>query len=123
MATDAGKRETHRTLLLWTGWFIGPAAWGLHLLVSYVLVPWVCRTGEYWTLHGVTLVTFLLATAGMMISWRQWTSVGRGALTGPGDPSVRRVRFMAVGGLLISALSALIILVEGLPGFVLSACI
>lgn len=121
MATEADNRATRHPLLLWTGWLMGPLAWALHLMASYLLVPWVCSTGHYWSLHMVTLLTALLAAAGALIAWRQLRGAGRPA--GHGKPYVRRVRFMAINGMIISGLSVLIILVEGLPTFILSACI
>lgn len=74
-------------------------------------------------MHALTLLTALLAIAGALAGWRQFRAARTGGPNSFGAPSVRRVRFMAIGGMSLSALSALIILVEGLPNFMLSACI
>jgi hypothetical protein len=105
---------------LWVGWLAGPVAWTLHLMVSYLLVEWVCATGNVWTLHAVTVATALLAAVGASVAWRQWAAAGRAWPRSGGGRSPDR--FLAVGGLIISAFSTLIILAEGIPNFILSAC-
>jgi hypothetical protein len=122
MPAEARNGTAGRVLVLWATWAIGPVAWTLHLMVSYLLVEWVCGTGNVWVLHGVTLATVLMAAAGGLIAWRQWTAAGRRWPGAGGDPA-SRTRFLAVGGLIISLLSALIILAEGIPNFILSACL
>ncbi|MWJ26980.1 hypothetical protein LG290_04900 [Halomonas sediminis] len=115
---------TRHPLRLWTGWVVGIIAWTLHLIASYLLVSWVCATGNYWALHGVTLATLAMSVAGGWVAWRQWSEVGR-QWPDAGDPQAQtsRIRFMAVGGLMISGLSALLIVAEGIPNFFLSACL
>lgn len=109
-------------LMLWSGWVIGPGAWALHLMGSYLLVARACEADAVWTLHGTTLVTLLLSLAGAAVAWRQWGRAGR-RWPGSGDGEAGRIRFMAVMGLLISALSALLIVAEGIPNFFLSPCL
>lgn len=106
-----------RLLALWGGWVIGPVAWALHLMVSYLLVQPVCRGGGVAALHAVTMATLLMALGGMALSWRQLP--GREAASSRID----RTRFLACGGVLISALSAAVILLEGVPNFMLSPCL
>lgn len=121
MATDAEKTAS-QSLLLWTGWVVGPVAWALHILLSYPLMEWVCRTDNYWVLHTLTLATLLMAAVGALVAWRQWTAVGRQWPDANGDP-MTRTRFLAASGLIISGLSMLLIVIEGIPNFMLSACL
>jgi hypothetical protein len=120
MTADA-RQATRHPLLLWTGWLVGPVAWTLHLMVSYLMVEWVCETGGEWALHAVTLATALMAAAGAWVAWGQWTAAGRQWPRGGGG--IERVRFMAVSGVVISVLMLLIILAEGVPNFILNPCI
>lgn len=110
-------------LLLWVGWVIGPVAWALHLLISYVLVTWVCESGHHWTLHVTTLVTLVMSLIGAWLTWRQWSVAGRQWPGGNDSRSSSRIQFMAVGGLMLSVLSALLIVTEGIPNFFLGACL
>lgn len=107
-------------LALWAGWLLGPLAWAVHLQGSYLLVARVCHTGDTWLLHLLTLLTLALAGAGALIAWRQWQRIGRQWPNGGGVAT--RSRFLAVAGMLLSGLSGLIILAEGIPNFVLGAC-
>lgn len=99
---------------------IGPAAWALHLMVSYLLVEPVCRSGGVGALHAATAATLLMAVGGAVLSCRQ-LAPGRA----PPSPrvAVERTRFLASGGVLISALSAAVILLEGVPNFIVSPCL
>ncbi len=119
MATEMRCRQT---LQLWASWVLGPVAWALHLLGSYMLVPWVCATGHHWTLHMFTLLTLVVSLIGVWLAWRQWGKVGR-HWPGGSDRRASRFRFMAVGGIILSALSALLIVAEGIPNFYLGACL
>ncbi len=122
MASELNKGVLRHPLLLWTGWVIGPAAWALHLMGSYLLVARACEADAIWMLHGTTLVTLLLALAGTAVAWWQWGRAGR-RWPGSGDGEAGLIRFMAVMGLFISALSALIIVAEGIPNFFLGPCL
>ncbi|SFU84194.1 hypothetical protein [Halomonas korlensis] len=122
MADDVQDGGLQHPLRLWSGWVIGPAAWALHLLGSYLLVPKACEAETVWLLHAVTLVTLMLGLAGVVVAWRQWTRAGR-RWPGSGDDGTSNIRFMAVMGLLISALSSLLIVAEGVPSFFLSPCL
>ncbi|WP_336273644.1 hypothetical protein [Vreelandella indica] len=122
MAVETSTKRTLQPLLLWAGWVVGPMAWALHLLGSYMLVPWVCATGHHWTLHASTLVALAISLIGGWIAWRQWGVVGR-QWPGGSDRRTSRIRFMSAGGLILSVLSALLIVVEGIPNFFLGACL
>lgn len=122
MASDLRSSVLRHPLLLWIGWLVGPAAWALHLLVSYWLVPKACEAEATWMLHATTLATLLMSIAGGAIAWRQWSRAGR-RWPDASDGEISRIRFMAVMGMLLCALSALLIIAEGVPNFILSPCL
>ena len=122
MASESDRGVLLHPLLLWLGWVIGPGAWALHLLGSYLLVSRACEAGSMWMLHATTLVTLLLSLAGAAMAWRPCGRGGR-RWPGSGDGEAGRIRFMAVMGLLISALSALLVVAEGVPNFFLGPCL
>jgi hypothetical protein len=108
-------------LALWAGLLLPPIAWLLNLQISYMLVPWACSTGRQFALHLVTLAMLLLAGGGGLIAWRTWQRTGRDWPNEAGGV-VPRSRFMAVGGLLSSGMFFLVIVAQGIPSFMLSAC-
>ena len=108
----------------WGGWAVATVAWVLHLIVSYSVVEWYCRRGgdiepERVTLalNGLTLITALMAAAGIWLAWHNLRRVRQA-----GEDGRSRARFMAVSGILISTFFLVVILVEGIPPLVLGPC-
>jgi len=117
--TDYAQRRS--LLLLWLGLLTAPLGWFLCLQVNYMLVPWICATGQQWTLSVTTFVGLLLAASSGVVAWRMWQRAG------PEWPSeaggmIPRSRFMAVLGMLMSSLFFLVILAQGIPSVILHAC-
>lgn len=127
---------------LWFGFLAGPAAWFLHLMVSYSLVVYVCRTGAVWLLHLATAGTILLAGAGVLVAMGSWRRLfprsepdagPRGETrmldegdalrrSDPADPTTGRARLMALGGIALSGFFLAMILMAWIPDLVLSPC-
>lgn len=107
---------------LWVGFLGGPAAWFFHLMVSYALVRYVCRSGAVWLLHLTTLVALGAAAAAIRLAWTSWRRAGEPVETRGGGVEGRS-RFLALAGLLFAAFSALLVAAEGLPNFVLEPCL
>lgn len=108
-------------LALWFGLLAGPAAWYLHLNVSYGLVRLICLHGNSWLLHLTTLAMVALAAAGAWVAWGNWRRIGEPEITtGPG--TLGRTRFMALGGLMMSGFFLAIILLAWIPDFLLDPC-
>ena len=108
-------------LALWAG-ILGPAfAWALQMQAAYLLVQRACQSGRNTLLYIVTVAALLLAAGAGLIAWRKWQAAGRGQ---PDDAAGARPRgrFMAVLGLLMSAMFCLVIIAQGLASFVLHPC-
>ncbi|MDB5296477.1 MAG: hypothetical protein JWO31_2460 [Phycisphaerales bacterium] len=112
-----------RTLTLWLGMLAPPAAWALQLQAVYVMVPLACQTHHRWPLHLTTAGLLGLALAGGWLAWRDWRAVGGGwprdAESGPGG----RARFLAVGGMGLSALFSLVIAGQWVYVFAINPCV
>jgi hypothetical protein len=108
-------------LALWAGLLAGPAAFLSNLQVNYMLVPWVCATGHRFALHIVALCALLVTAAGGFAAWRAWLRTGK-RWSDAGGGAVPRSRFMAIMGMLISAMFFLVILAMGIPNFVMNPC-
>ncbi|HKP72773.1 MAG TPA: hypothetical protein VJT82_07540 [Pyrinomonadaceae bacterium] len=120
-----GGRELKRAGELfaeWTGLLAAPTAWALQMQVGYTLVPWACAHDEQAvSLHVVTVVALLMTAGGAFVSWRVWRKTGREWPGGEGG-AVGRSRFMAVLGLLTSAIFFLLILMQGVASFIVHPC-
>lgn len=106
---------------LWVGWIIGPVAWLLDLVISYTLVPWVCRTENYVVLHLVTVAALLLVAGGAYLAWRGWQRAGW-EQSSTAERTIPRSRFLAAGGIMLNVFFFLIILAQGIANFMLDAC-
>ena len=97
--------------MVWLAFLAGPLAWTAHSLISSALVPVACHATGSWLLHGVTLGAELVALAGLGLGVRSYTSAPRAGR-----------HFLAIASILTDSLFAFVILVEGIPNFLLSPC-
>jgi hypothetical protein len=88
----------------------------LNLEISYALTPWACRTGDHFIMNASTAIILLAdVIAGIGAARhlrRDWLE----------DTVLTRPAFMAVLGVLLSALGATVIIAQWLPNAFLSAC-
>lgn len=119
MAVNDRRRHSHPIVRTWLGWGLAPAAWALHLGLSYGLVPWVCDDGPVGVLYVVTAVSLLLALCGIALAWLNVAAHRR-----DGHPlrSVGGSRFLAWSGLLMALLFTAIIVAQSLPPMLLGPC-
>jgi hypothetical protein len=108
-------------IALWLGIVGGPIAWLIYLQASYVLAPSACIAGNKSALTIALIVALIATLLITFLSWRAWHISGANAVTDEGD-AISRSRFMALSGLGISALSALLVLASAIAIFVLGAC-
>ena len=101
---------------LWSGILAGPIAFAINLQLRYALVSWACRHGSRWVLLWIAVPLVLICVAGAFLA-RTGLAIGGSETAYP-----MRVRFMAYGGLMLSAISAMSILASMIPHFFLSPC-
>jgi hypothetical protein len=118
---------------LWFGVLGGALAWGLQLFGGYAIVGLACTAGsalaETLSPAGLDLLLLLLTAlaAAMTVSagvvaYRAWRRAG--ATEGQGeDGPARGVRgFLALAGVLLSALFLLAVLLQGVSPYFVRAC-
>ena len=98
------------SVALWTGIFAGPFAWAAALQTKYALVHYICVNHAQWILWTITIAALGITAFGALCSWRGWVD------------DTPRVRFMAIGGLLLSAAFALSIISLAIPDLFLRPC-
>lgn len=108
---------------LWTGFLLAPLAWALHLSVSYFLADVACEGGWLLLLPGASVLFGAAALAGAWFAWTGFQRTGREWPHGDDGGVVMRSRFLAVGGLLLSAISLLLIVAQTIPLLFLRPCV
>jgi len=108
-------------LTLTLGIVVGPVAMLVNEELIYVTNMWACGTGKQLAMHIVPLVCLLATLGAGFLAWADWGRVGRG-VEDEAATIDSRSRFLALSGMAISALSALLILAQWLSIFVFGAC-
>jgi len=108
-------------LSLTLGIVAGPIAVLANEELIYVTNMWACGTGKQLAMHVVPIICLLVTLGAGLLAWRDWDRVGRG-IEDEAATIDSRSRFLALGGMAISALSALLILAQWLAIFVFGAC-
>jgi hypothetical protein len=114
-------KEGAGPLALWAGVLAGPIATLTQLQANYTLVLWACGSGREWPLHLVSLLALAVTAAGGLLSWRNWRRAGASFEDG-GAGVAARSRFMAAVGIMISALTALVVVAQWIAVFVYGPC-
>ena len=108
-------------LSLTLGIVVGPVAVLVNEELIYVTNMWACGTGKQLAMHVVPIICLVVTLGAGLLAWRDWDRVGRG-IEDEAATIDSRSRFLALGGMAISALSALLILAQWLAIFVFGAC-
>ena len=102
------------------GVLIAPLAWAADLVISYALVQHACSTGHHYLLHVVSVVCFVIALAGAVLSWRQYQHVSQG--NDEGGSAFDRSHFLALLGIATSVWFVVVIVASAVPRWILSPC-
>lgn len=108
-------------LSLSLGVLLGPIAVLANEELIYVTNMWACGVGKQPAMHVVPIICLLVTIGAGLLARRDWIRVGRG-IEEQAATIDSRTRFLALGGMAISAFSALIILAQWLAIFVFGAC-
>lgn len=109
------------TGLLAAAVFLGPIATAGDLQIAYMLVAPMCEAGTNLPLHAVHAAMLVVAVAGVACGRLAWRRAGSGPPHSDAGRAARS-RFLAVLGMLMSALFAAVIVAQWLSDFVLSPC-
>jgi hypothetical protein len=108
-------------LSLSLGVLLGPIAVLVNEELIYVTNMWACGMGKQPAMHIVPIICLIVTIGAGLLARRDWIRVGRG-IEEEAATVDSRTRFLALGGMAISSLSALIILAQWLTIFVFGAC-
>ncbi len=108
-------------MLLIGGLLLAPFAWLLDMQVSYATVKWACEHDRRAALLLMPAGSLAIIAAGTAMSWSCWTKL-RGTASETGARMIDRSYLLAVAGLALNALFALLILTSFAPRYLLSPC-
>src|SRR5256885_15879334 len=118
MAEHEEKAESDETNLgkpaLWAGIIGAPMIWLTQFLICYALVPYVCHTRKFFSLHLTTLIALILVAGAGALCWHEWTQAGLRSPRSEDCDRLGTTRLAAVVGLLTSTLAFLLILAQGI---------
>jgi hypothetical protein len=89
---------------------------------NYALVPLACAKQQHLVLHIVFAASLALVIGATAMAWRVWREAGADAPGDHGDPA-SRTRFLAMLGIMVSALMALTILAQWLMAAFIPPCV
>jgi hypothetical protein len=112
--------EQRGLLLLWFALLAGPLAVALNMGAGYALVKWACASGHAGVLTMISLATFALALGGAWVGWTCTRRIPDG--NEQGGRIVDRSYFVATIAVGLSLFTALLIVMQAYPHFVLSPC-
>jgi hypothetical protein len=108
-------------VMLVAGVLLGPLAWFLDLQVCYAMVKWACEHHRRPLILAVPIGSLALVAIATWMSWSSWTKLRRTA-DEQGAHMEDRSYFLAVAGLGLNAIFALLILLSFVPRYFLSPC-
>ena len=108
-------RSGDRTLIF--AFLLGPLAAMSNLAVAYTLVPEACQQQSNMMLHTSTVVFLIVALAAAVIGRRY-----HAAATTEGIIRDERMRWMGLSAIVLSIISALVVIAMEVPNVVLRSC-
>jgi hypothetical protein len=118
---DLSAVEPPSAVVLWIGILAGPIAWATNLLVGYALAHWTCNSQHQFVLHLFALGALIVTAAGASAALHSARQIPRETPTEGGRP-IDRSRFMALLGLMMSALFATVLIATVVAQWGLDAC-
>ena len=106
---------------LWLLVVLGPILCAIEMQTNYVLVRHACSVQRNVVLYAVIIAAIALTIATAFIALTIWIQAGRTWPTEAPDVATR-VRFIAVLGILSSAMSFLVILAQGIATIQFDPC-
>lgn len=119
--TQAPLADGTRIGALWTANLLGPLAALAGLEIAYIFADRACVTGDMLPVHLTWVGSLLAALVAGGLGWREWRRWG-GGHAGEDAGIGGRSRFLALLGMLLSAMAALVIVAQWSAAFIFHPC-
>ena len=111
--------EQKTDMLLWLAVLLGPIAMGVNTVVGYTVAHWACDVNYKRMSFLVSAIDFLLCLCAFALSLVLLRSTPR---ADESLPEAGRRSFMAKSGMLLSAISILVVIAGTAALFILNPC-
>ncbi|MFO0791053.1 MAG: hypothetical protein U0805_16460 [Pirellulales bacterium] len=109
--------------LLWSAFFLPPAAWGFHLQFVYAAADQVCKGGmREQMLHIASTACLVASLLGGIVAFWQWLAAGATWPSEHRSDFIARQRFLSAEAMLASLLFGLVIVGQWLAVLHLPPC-
>ncbi len=108
-------------MMLIGAFLLAPFAWLLEMQISYAMTKWACENDRRDLILAMPIGSLALVTLAGWMAWSCWTKL-RYSAEGEGGRMEDRSYFLALAGLAMSGIFALLILTALVPRYVLSPC-
>ena len=108
-------------IALWTGILTGPILLAIEQALDFALQDWACQNGAQSVLRFIDLIALIAVASAGGVAWKCWQSQGANWPGDEADPA-GVARFMAAGGVFLSAMFFLAILSHGISMFLIGVC-
>lgn len=105
---------------LWASILAGPIVWLASYELIFALSGWSCAHGKA-ALYIVSAIAFAISAGAGFLGWAEFRRLGN-EWPSDGDGAVPRAQVMAVGGILLSGISCLVIVAQGIAEAMLGRC-
>jgi hypothetical protein len=114
--------DARQNLALWIAVLGSAVVWAVQMQTSYSLVTWTCSIQRNWPLHVASLFFLILAALPGFIAWREWRA-NAGSERERESAGAGRRRFMAMLGLMLTAIFVILIVAQAIPSFFFDPCL
>ncbi len=104
------------------GFFAGPAAWALQILVGYALVPVACQSGSKLGIYLVSAAAAVIILVAGIQAYRSWREYAGGRELVDTEERTSPAAFIAISGALLSTLFFLLVVYTGVLMIFLNPC-
>jgi hypothetical protein len=116
------QRRASQNVALWIGVLGSAVIWLIQMQTSYSLLVWICSIQRNWPLHVISAFFGIVAAIPGLIAWREWREAAAAATERRSTGAGRR-RFMAMLGLMLTAIFLLLIIAQAIPSFFFNPCL
>ncbi len=104
------------------GFFAGPAAWALQILVGYALVPVACQSGSKLGIYLVSIMAAVIILVAGLRAYRNWREYAGQRELEDTEARTSPAAFIAISGALLSTLFFLLVVYTGVLMIFLNPC-
>ena len=117
----AEQRQETTPKALWLLIVAAPIIVAIQMQLNYVLVRQACSMQRNAALYAVTFVALVLTIATALVGVSIWRRAGV-VWPGESDDLATRIRFISVSGILMSVMSFLVVLAQGIATVKFDPC-